>query len=101
LIDLVAELLGDVFDARRFGEGALGLIIGVEQGRSGALFKVSGDKLALIVGRGIDQAGLDRVEMLWASSSHSLVAPLRCQGLDLGGAVLGRAPAMSTRARHS
>jgi len=74
LIDLFAEVLGHFFDARRFGERVLGLLIDIERGRSGALFKVAGDKLALIVGRGIDQAGLERVEKLWVSCSASLAA---------------------------
>ena len=60
-------------DPRRTIESALELLMVIAGSRRGAVFACEGDRLGLIVSRGLDQEALDSTHSFWASSRRSLV----------------------------
>ncbi len=72
LIDQFADLVVGADDPRRLAERTLEVVMSLNNGRSGAVFSCSDDRVALFASRGIDQAVLDAVETVWSRSRDSL-----------------------------
>lgn len=65
LIDQFAELVLGADDPRQLGQRTLEVVVGMNGGRAGAIFKRNRDRLTLFVSHSIDQAVLDAVETIW------------------------------------
>jgi GAF domain-containing protein len=72
LIDQFADLVVGADDPRRLAERTLEVVMSLNNGRSGAVFSCSDDRVALFASRGIDQGVLDAVETVWSRSRDSL-----------------------------
>jgi transcriptional regulator with GAF, ATPase, and Fis domain len=72
LIDQFTELVMGASDPRRLAERTLEVVMSLTNGRSGAVFMVTGEEIALFVSRGIDQAVLDTVPAAWRLKRESL-----------------------------
>jgi hypothetical protein len=85
-------------DPRRAADGLLGILIDALHADAAGLFDVRGDRIVLVVSRGIDQRDIDQAEATWLDTRLSLLAgqtasrtsfalvPL-CQDLQLVGAL--------------
>jgi transcriptional regulator with GAF, ATPase, and Fis domain len=72
LIDQFADLVIGADDPRRLAERTLEVVMSLNNGRSGAVFSCSEDRITLFASRGIDQAVLDSVQVVWARYKDSL-----------------------------
>lgn len=72
LIDQFTELVIGADDPRRLAERTLEVVMSLTNGRAGAVFTRSDDRLALFASRGIDQEVLDVVQNVWACFHESL-----------------------------
>jgi hypothetical protein len=59
-------------DPRRAVDRTLGLVVGLMKANGAALFRVMGNRPILICGRGIDQAGLNKVQVAWSEGQKPL-----------------------------
>src|SRR5512141_722193 len=71
LIDQFTELVVGADDPRRLAERTLEVVMSLLNGRSGAVFTCEGAP-TLFASRGIDQAVLDVVPIVWAAQQESL-----------------------------
>jgi hypothetical protein len=71
LIDQFTELVVGADDPRRLAERTLEVVMSLLNGRSGAVFTCEGPP-ALFASRGIDQAVLDVVPIVWATQQENL-----------------------------
>jgi Bacterial regulatory protein, Fis family/GAF domain len=67
LIDQFTELVVGASDPRRLAERTLEVVMSLLNGRAGAVFTCSGEEVTLFASRGIDQAVLDIVPVVWAA----------------------------------
>ena len=72
LIDQFTELVIGADDPRRLAERTLEVVMSLTNGRAGAVFTRSEDRMALFASRGIDQEVLDVVQNVWGSFRDSL-----------------------------
>src|SRR5919106_6748116 len=72
LIDQFADLVVGADDPRRLAERTLEVVTSLVNGRSGAVFTRSGEKLNLFASRGIDQHVLDSLQSVWETHRASL-----------------------------
>jgi transcriptional regulator with GAF, ATPase, and Fis domain len=72
LIDQFADLVIGADDPRRLAERTLEVVMSLNNGRSGAVFSCSEDRITLFASRGIDQAVLDSVQVVWARYKETL-----------------------------
>jgi GAF domain-containing protein len=72
LIDQFADLVLGADNPRRLAERTVEVVMSLNNGRSGAVFSVSGNELALFSSRGIDQVSLDAVNAVWGRHRESL-----------------------------
>jgi transcriptional regulator with GAF, ATPase, and Fis domain len=66
LIDQFTDLVVGADDPRRLAERTLEVVMSLNNGRSGAVFSLDGDRLTLFASRGIDQTVLDAVHTVWS-----------------------------------
>jgi len=67
LIDQFTELVVGASDPRRLAERTLEVVMSLLNGRAGAVFTCAGEEVTLFASRGIDQAVLDIVPVIWAA----------------------------------
>jgi Bacterial regulatory protein, Fis family/GAF domain len=67
LIDQFTELVVGASDPRRLAERTLEVVMSLLNGRAGAVFTCGGEDVTLFASRGIDQAVLDIVPVIWAA----------------------------------
>ncbi len=67
LIDQFTELVVGASDPRRLAERTLEVVMSLLNGRAGAVFTAAGEDVTLFASRGIDQAVLDIVPVVWAA----------------------------------
>ncbi len=67
LIDQFTELVVGASDPRRLAERTLEVVMSLLNGRAGAVFTCAGEEVTLFASRGIDQAVLDTVPLVWAA----------------------------------
>jgi len=67
LIDQFTELVVGASDPRRLAERTLEVVMSLLNGRAGAVFTCDGEEVTLFASRGIDQAVLDIVPVVWAA----------------------------------
>jgi len=67
LIDQFTELVVGASDPRRLAERTLEVVMSLLNGRAGAVFTCAGEEVTLFASRGIDQAVLDIVPVVWAA----------------------------------
>jgi len=72
LIDQFADLVIGADDPRRLAERTLEVVMSLNNGRSGAVFSYTDDRITLFASRGIDQAVLDAVQTVWSRYKDSL-----------------------------
>lgn len=72
LLDQFADLVVGADDPHRLGERTLEVVMALVNGRSGAVFAPSDERLTLFASRGIDQHVLDAVETLWRRAKDHL-----------------------------
>ena len=72
LIDQFADLVIGADDPRRLAERTLEVVMSLNNGRSGAVFSCSEDRITLFASRGIDQAVLDSVQTVWGRQKETL-----------------------------
>ncbi len=72
LIDQFADLVVGADDPRRLAERTLEVVMSLNNGRSGAVFSCEDDRVTLFASRGIDQAVLDAVQIVWDRYKDSL-----------------------------
>ncbi len=73
LVECFADLVtGGDDDPRRLGEGTLGVVMALVNGRSSGVFSAADGRLTLYASRGIDQHVLDAVELLWRRGKDQL-----------------------------
>src|SRR5512144_3102753 len=72
LIDQFTELVVGADDPRRLAERTLEVVMSLLNGRSGAVFTTEGGAPTLFASRGIDQAVLDVVPLVWAAQQEAL-----------------------------
>jgi hypothetical protein len=70
LIDQFTELVVGADDPRRLAERTLEVVMSLLNGRAGAVFTCAGDAVTLFASRGIDQAVLDIVPVVWAAQQQ-------------------------------
>jgi hypothetical protein len=67
LIDQFTELVVGASDPRRLAERTLEVVMSLLNGRAGAVFTCGGEEVTLFASRGIDQAVLDIVPVVWGA----------------------------------
>ena len=67
LIDQFTELVVGASDPRRLAERTLEVVMSLLNGRAGAVFTCDGEEVTLFASRGIDQAVLDIVPVVWTA----------------------------------
>ncbi len=67
LIDQFTELVVGASDPRRLAERTLEVVMSLLNGRAGAVFTCAGEEVTLFASRGIDQAVLDIVPVVWGA----------------------------------
>jgi transcriptional regulator with GAF, ATPase, and Fis domain len=72
LIDQFTELVIGADDPRRLAERTLEVVMSLTNGRAGAVFTRSEDRMTLFASRGIDQEVLDVVQNVWSGFHESL-----------------------------
>jgi Bacterial regulatory protein, Fis family/GAF domain len=70
LIDQFTELVVGASDPRRLAERTLEVVMSLLNGRAGAVFTCVGDDVTLFASRGIDQAVLDAMPVVWAGQKE-------------------------------
>jgi transcriptional regulator with GAF, ATPase, and Fis domain len=65
LIDQFTELVVGASDPRRLAERTLEVVMSLLNGRAGAVFTCAGEEVTLFASRGIDQAVLDILPVVW------------------------------------
>jgi transcriptional regulator with GAF, ATPase, and Fis domain len=71
LIDQFTDLVIGADDPRRLAERTLEVVMSLTNGRAGAVFTRTDDRMVLFASRGIDQEVLDVVPAVWARSRES------------------------------
>jgi Bacterial regulatory protein, Fis family len=61
-------------DSRRLAESTLELLMVISRSRCGAVFACEGDRLGLVVSRGLDQGALDATHRVWVNQRRSLAS---------------------------
>jgi hypothetical protein len=74
LIDQFTELVVGASDPRRLAERTLEVVMSLLNGRAGAVFTCAGDDVTLFASRGIDQAVLDIVPVIWGGQKDGFRA---------------------------
>jgi hypothetical protein len=72
LIDQFTELVVGADDPHRLAERTLEVIMSLSNGRSAALFRIEGDRIALFASRAIDQSVLDLAGEAWSEQRERL-----------------------------
>ena len=72
LVDSLTDLVVGSSDPRRLAERTLEVAMAMTNGRSGAVFTRTGDRVTLFASRGIDQGVLDALETVWSKYQATL-----------------------------